>query len=70
MRTNWNGVGLAKTREEVIKPTIAGYSGNIIKNTGDGFVAEFATVSGAVECGVAMQTKLIEQNSDRPVVAS
>ena len=55
-----------KTREEVIKPTIAGYSGNIIKNTGDGFVAEFATVSGAVECGVAMQTKLIEQNSDRP----
>ena len=34
-------------REEVIKPTIASHLGNIIKNTGDGFVAEFATVSGA-----------------------
>ena len=55
-----------KTREEVVKPTIASHSGNIIKNTGDGFVAEFATVSGAVECGVAMQTMFIEQNRDRP----
>ena len=25
-----------KTREEVVKPTIASHSGNIIKNTGDG----------------------------------
>lgn len=55
-----------ETREEVIKPTIASHSGNIIKNTGDGFVAEFATVSGAVECGVAMQTMFIERNKDRP----
>lgn len=54
------------TREEVIKPTLASHSGNIIKNTGDGFVAEFATVSGAVECAVAMQTLLVERNSDRP----
>jgi adenylate cyclase len=54
------------TREEVIKPTLASHSGNIIKNTGDGFVAEFATVSGAVECAVAMQTMLVERNSDRP----
>jgi len=53
-------------REEVIKPTIASYLGNIIKNTGDGFVAEFATVSGAVECAVAMQTMLIERDNDRP----
>jgi adenylate cyclase len=54
------------TREEVIKPTIASHSGNIIKNTGDGFVAEFASISGAVECAVAMQTMLVERNSDQP----
>ena len=35
-----------ETREEVIKPTIASHSGNILKNMGDGFVAEFSTVSG------------------------
>ena len=54
------------TREEVIKPTLASHSGNIIKNTGDGFIAEFATVSGAVECAVEMQALLVERNSDRP----
>ena len=55
-----------ETREEVIKPTIASHSGNILKNTGDGFVAEFATVSGAVECSVALQAMLIGRNRDRP----
>ena len=55
-----------ETREEVIKPTIASHSGNILKNTGDGFVAEFATVSGAVECSVALQSMLMGRNRDRP----
>lgn len=55
-----------ETREEVIKPTIASHSGNILKNTGDGFVAEFATVSGAVECSVALQAMLMGRNRDRP----
>lgn len=54
------------TREEVIKPTISSHSGKIIKNTGDGFVAEFATVSGAVECAIAMQTMLVDRNNHRP----
>ena len=44
-----------ETREEVIKPTIASHSGNILKNTGDGFVAEFATVSGAVGSALAAE---------------
>ena len=55
-----------ETREEVIKPTIASHFGNILKNTGDGFVAEFATVSGAVECSVALQSMLMGRNRDRP----
>ena len=59
-----------ETREEVIKPTIASHSGNILKNTGDGFVAEFATVSGAVECSVALQSMLMGRNRDRAGGAS
>ena len=53
------------TREEVIKPTIDKHFGKILKNTGDGFVAEFSAVSGAVECAVAMQSLLIERNKER-----
>lgn len=35
-------------RTEVIKPSIADHSGRIVKHTGDGFLAEFPTVSEAV----------------------
>ena len=42
------------------------FFGQIIKNTGDGFLAEFKTVSGAVECAVAMQTLLIARASKAP----
>lgn len=54
------------TREEVIKPTIKDHSGKILKNTGDGFVAEFSAVSGAVECAVAMQSSLVERTKEQP----
>ena len=51
-------------REEIIKPSMDQFFGQIIKNTGDGFLAEFKTVSGAVECAVAMQTLLIARASE------
>ena len=55
-------LALRNTREGVVKKTLEHYSGKIIKNTGDGFLAEFATISGAVECAIEMQTLLIEQS--------
>jgi adenylate cyclase len=45
-------------RSKVIDPSIAEQSGRIVKHTGDGFLAEFATVQSAVECAVAMQDGL------------
>ena len=59
-------LALRGTREEVIKATLEHYSGKIIKNTGDGFLAEFTTISGAVECAIEMQTILIKRNRDIP----
>ena len=53
-------------RTGVIKPSIAEYSGRIVKHTGDGFLAEFPTVSDAVRCAVAMQRKFAELNGDIP----
>ena len=42
-------LALRGVREDVVKPTLEHYSGKILKNTGDGFVAEFSTVSRSVE---------------------
>ena len=45
-------------RTEVIAPNITKQAGRIVKYTGDGFLAEFATVQAAVECAIAMQAEL------------
>ena len=38
--------------QELIEPKIADHRGRIVKNTGDGFLAEFASVVDAVRCAV------------------
>ena len=37
-------------RRELLDPKIAEHHGRIVKNTGDGFLAEFPSVVGAVRC--------------------
>src|SRR3984893_7945680 len=37
---------------ELIEPKIAEHRGRMVKNTGDGFLAEFASVVDAVRCAV------------------
>jgi adenylate cyclase len=51
-------------RSSVIDPAITGHAGRIVKHTGDGFLAEFATVQSAVECAVAMQDGLTTSSLD------
>ena len=45
-------------RADIIDPAIAGHSGRVVKLTGDGFLAEFATVQDAVKCAIIMQEGL------------
>jgi adenylate cyclase len=45
-------------RVDVIDPCISKYLGRIVKHTGDGFLAEFATVQSAVECAISLQKGL------------
>jgi len=40
---------------ELVNPKIAEYRGRIVKNVGDGFLAEFASVVDAVRCAVEVQ---------------
>lgn len=40
---------------ELIEPKIAEHRGRVVKNTGDGFLAEFPSVVDAVRCAVEVQ---------------
>ena len=41
---------LNERRAECSSPAIAGHNGRVVKLTGDGLLAEFASVVSAVEC--------------------
>ena len=53
---------LTAHRRELIDPTIAEYAGRIVKTTGDGFLAEFASAVDAVRCAVEIQRAMAERN--------
>jgi len=49
---------------ELVDPKIAERRGRIVKNTGDGFLAEFASVVAAVRCAVEVQRGMTERNAE------
>src|SRR5437763_7200381 len=51
---------------ELIEPKIVEHRGRAVKNTGDGFLAEFASVVDAVRCAVEMQRGMGERNAETP----
>jgi len=55
-----------KAHRSAINPIILNHGGRIIKNTGDGFLLEFASVVGAIESAIAMQTLMAERNTHLP----
>jgi len=50
----------------LIEPKIAEHRGRIVKNTGDGFLAEFASVVDAVRCAVEIQRGMAEREDNVP----
>jgi adenylate cyclase len=48
---------------ELIDPKIKEHRGRIVKNTGDGLLAEFASVVDAVRCAVEIQRGMVERNA-------
>src|SRR5207342_2567837 len=53
-------------RTTILEPAIARHSGRVVKLTGDGLLAEFASVVGAVECATEIQTEMSGRNLDLP----
>src|SRR2546421_12060805 len=50
-------------RRELVDPKIREHQGRIVKTTGDGLLAEFASVVDAVRCAVEVQRGMIERNA-------
>jgi adenylate cyclase len=54
-------------RRALVEPKIVEHHGRIVKTTGDGILAEFASVVDAVRCAVEMQRGMAERNAGIPV---
>ena len=57
---------LKSHRRDLIDPTVAQYSGRVVKLMGDGILIEFPSVVEAVECAIEMQQGLAERNRAAP----
>jgi len=51
---------------QLVDPKIEEHRGRIVKNTGDGFLAEFASVVDAVRCAVEIQRGMADRNEETP----
>jgi adenylate cyclase len=51
---------------ELVEPKIGEHRGRTVKNTGDGFLAEFASVVAAVRCAAELQRGMADRNADIP----
>lgn len=53
-------------QHELINPKVAEHRGRVVKTTGDGLLAEFASVVDAVRCALALQEGMEERHTERP----
>jgi class 3 adenylate cyclase/TolB-like protein len=51
---------------ELVEPKIGEHRGRTVKNTGDGFLAEFASIVDAVRCAAELQRGMTDRNADIP----
>src|SRR5580704_9764861 len=47
---------IGNLRREIIEPSLSEHQGRLIKTTGDGFLAEFASPIAALRCALAIQS--------------
>jgi adenylate cyclase len=50
----------------LIDPKIIEYRGRVVKNTGDGILAEFSSVVDAARCAIEIQRRMAERNINVP----
>ncbi|MEK9283549.1 MULTISPECIES: tetratricopeptide repeat protein [unclassified Bradyrhizobium] len=50
----------------LVDPKISEYRGHVVKNTGDGMLAEFSSVVDAVRCAIDVQRGMAQRNASLP----
>ena len=55
---------LRALRHELVDPLVTANGGRVFKDTGDGRLAEFATVVGAVRCAIEVQRAMTMRNAN------
>jgi adenylate cyclase len=51
---------------QLVEPKIKEHRGRTVKNTGDGLLAEFASVVDAVRCAAEVQRAMADRNAETP----
>ena len=54
-------MALLRAHDEIIRDSIRRHGGSEVKHTGDGLMAAFPSVAGAIECGVQIQRRLADE---------
>ena len=52
-----------RLKRDLIAPSLSGHGGRLIKTTGDGALAEFASPLAAVQCAIELQDHLASDSS-------
>src|SRR4051794_40011333 len=66
-RDEENTLAQLKTlRKTLLDPTIATYTGRIVKTTGDGLLVEFASAVDAARCAIEIQREIADRNTTVP----
>lgn len=55
---------LNRQRETIVDPDVLSHSGRVVKSTGDGILAEFASVTAAVDCAIDLQRHLASADEE------
>jgi adenylate cyclase len=56
---------IGSLRREVVEPRLTDHQGRLVKTTGDGFLAEFASPIAALRCALAIQSALTDPDGLR-----
>lgn len=59
-------VAAVKAHMSAVEPLVTAHNGRIFKTLGDGFLADFASVLDAVDCGVGIQRLMRVRNAEMP----
>lgn len=54
---------VAVIQDEIVHPAVTQFHGRIVKTTGDGWLAEFESVTEAVRCALLIQGRMVEMNA-------